>query len=835
MRNAPLTNVTVLLYIFCATGLYSQEPRPAKTATTPVPRLVRWSSSFRPTNGQPIAPIESVTLSIYQDEKDSTPLWSEIQNVTVDADGHYALLIGSTIPGGVPADLFSTGEPRWLGTQFNRPGEAQQPRILLASVPYALKAADAETLGGLPASAYLLAPSIAAADSITAVGDGPSPSGEAPRPANFVKPLKAAPAVSAGSTNFLGVFTNSTDLGNSLLFQKSGKIGLSTTTPLDYFHVAFNDASGGFTGYAVQNLGNGAGSYSGMLFYDQTGKLAQFQGFNNSSHEYRINNIASNASINFMVGNSSKLLLANNGNVGIGTPTPGAKLEVAGNLLVDGNINLSGTILSGSNGSPLIQDNGSSFGAGYGALMSNTSGFGNAAVGDNAMQSNMDGRFNTALGQNALLSNKSGSLNTAIGASALAGNTASFNTAVGGNALLNNSTGGFNTAVGAQALDQNISGQNNTAVGAQALLQSTGGDNTAVGAQALQNNTSFANTAVGSQTLSLNTSGNGNTALGASALGSNVTGTNNTALGAGALAYSTSISNTAVGSGALSNQNNTAGYNTAVGWNALSSVTSGASNTAVGQYAGSTMTVGSANTAIGGLALLSNQTGNSNTAIGGTALNQLTSGNNNVAIGQSAGGSLHTGSNNIYISSDTYSGEANESGVTRIGDLANGTATSTFIAGIYGFQTGNMNDSAVMISANGRLGTIHSSRRYKEDIQDMADASSRLMKLRPVTFRYRTAFDDGSKPLQYGLIAEEVDEVYPDLVARSGDGQIETVKYQVLPSMLLNELQKQNAQITSLTEQVAARDEQIGGQARQIRSLEERLLRLEVMLAKSFQ
>ena len=123
----------------------------------------------------------------------------------------------------------------------------------------------------------------------------------------------------------------------------------------------------------------------------------------------------------------------------------------------------------------------------------------------------------------------------------------------------------------------------------------------------------------------------------------------------------------------------------------------------------------------------------------------------------------------------------------------------------------------VVVDSNGNLGTISSSRRYKEDIQDMGDATNGLMHLRPVTFRYKKAFDDGSKPVQYGLIAEEVADVYPDLVARSADGQIETVKYQVLGSMLLNELQKQNTTIAA--------------QKEQIRSLEERLAKVESALS----
>jgi len=122
-----------------------------------------------------------------------------------------------------------------------------------------------------------------------------------------------------------------------------------------------------------------------------------------------------------------------------------------------------------------------------------------------------------------------------------------------------------------------------------------------------------------------------------------------------------------------------------------------------------------------------------------------------------------------------------------------------------------------VIDSNGQLGTVSSSRRFKDDIQDMGDTSRDLMRLRPVTFRYKKPFADGSKPIQYGLIAEEVAEVYPDLVAHSADGQIETVKYQVLDSMLLNEVQRQQAEIRGLEQQN--------------QDLQRRLARLEAALA----
>ncbi|MFN7992840.1 MAG: tail fiber domain-containing protein [Bryobacteraceae bacterium] len=248
---------------------------------------------------------------------------------------------------------------------------------------------------------------------------------------------------------------------------------------------------------------------------------------------------------------------------------------------------------------------------------------------------------------------------------------------------------------------------------------------------------------------------NGNTALGLGALPSTTTGTGMTAIGAGALALAAGgFHNTAVGNAALSA--NTSGCcNTAIGWSAL------AANT------------GTANTASGGLALSANTTGNNNTAYGYHALNQNVNGGNNIAVGANAGINV-VSSNNIHIGtvgSAADAGAIRIGGSTALGDPA--AQISFFAAGIRGVQTGNANAVPVVIDSNGQLGTISSSRRFKEDIRDMGDASNRLMDLRPVTFRYKNAYEDGSKPVQYGLIAEEVAGVYPDLVSQSGDGQVE--------------------------------------------------------------
>jgi hypothetical protein len=267
--------------------------------------------------------------------------------------------------------------------------------------------------------------------------------------------------------------------------------------------------------------------------------------------------------------------------------------------------------------------------------------------------------------------------------------------------------------------------------------------------------------------------------------------------------------------------NNTTGYNnTASGGGALGSNTTGGNNTASGAAALGENTTGSENTASGSEALFYNTTGGDNTAAGDAALVNNTTGTNNIAIGIQAAFNIPGGnSNNIHIGSQ---GSANDNAAIRIGTP--GTQSSFFAAGIRGATTGNNDAVPVMIDSVGQLGTVSSSRRFKEDIQDMGETSSGLLRLHPVTFRYKQPFNDGSKPVQYGLVAEEVAEVYPDLVAHSADGQIETVKYQVLDSMLLNELQKEHQQVQQQTEEICSQTEEI-------RLLQTRLSALEQLLS----
>ena len=268
----------------------------------------------------------------------------------------------------------------------------------------------------------------------------------------------------------------------------------------------------------------------------------------------------------------------------------------------------------------------------------------------------------------------------------------------------------------------------------------------------------------------------------------------NLTLGGGALiAVSSGSNNTAVGG--LSLAANTSGsFNTATGYDTLSANTTGANNTAIGVASLGSTTIGTSNTVVGFGGLFANTTGINNTAIGTDALKNNTAGSNNIGIGFDAAMNVSpSSSNNIHISN---SGASGDSGVIKIGTP--GTQGAVFVGGVRGISTGLGGAVPVLIDTNGQMGTASSSARFKEDIHDMGDASSALMRLRPVTFRYKQPYTDGSKPLDYGLIAEEVENVYPDLVVKDAKGQIQTVQYQKLTPMLLNELQKMERRVSNL-------------------------------------
>jgi uncharacterized coiled-coil protein SlyX len=294
------------------------------------------------------------------------------------------------------------------------------------------------------------------------------------------------------------------------------------------------------------------------------------------------------------------------------------------------------------------------------------------------------------------------------------------------------------------------------------------------------------NTAEGEDALFSLTTGLANTANGAFALYENTTGSFNTASGFWALVNNTTGSdNTATGFIALS-RNAQGRRNTANGVGALANNTNGRDNTAHGLKALFSNGTGQGNTANGAFALYENTTGNFNTANGNVALYHNT-GSDNIALGGGAGQNLTTGNNNIDIGNVGVAGEAN---TIRIGTKE--TQTATFIAGISGKTAGG--GIPVVVNANGKLGTTVSSVRFKEQIKPMDKASEAIHALKPVTFRYKQELDPEGIP-QFGLVAEEVEKVNPDLVARDDQGKVYTVRYDAVNAMLLNEFLKQHRKV----------------------------------------
>ena len=221
---------------------FAQGTNPS-AAEVSVPRLVQFNGTLKDSAARPVTGVASVTFAIYAEQDGGTALWSETQNVVADANGHFNALLGGATAAGMPAELFGTGQSRWLGITIAR--QPEMPRVLLASVPYALKAGDAATLGGLPASAYVTTLSLAARSTTpgsTTILTTPQPSvqsGGAVGAAAAAAIPQATPT-GTGTTNYVPLWTSSSALGNSLMYQAGGKIGIGTTTPTETLDVNGN-------------------------------------------------------------------------------------------------------------------------------------------------------------------------------------------------------------------------------------------------------------------------------------------------------------------------------------------------------------------------------------------------------------------------------------------------------------------------------------------------------------------------------------------------------------------------------------------------------------------
>jgi hypothetical protein len=483
---------TIILLVNSFAPLFGQQLTSANTA---VPPLVKFSGVMTDSTGKPLAGTVGVTFSLYKDEQGGAPLWVETQNVPADKSGHYAVTLGSTTTQGLPQGIFASGEARWLGVQVQ--GQSEQPRVLLLSVPYALKAADAETVGGLPPSAFVKAPSAGGAQT------------------NATSNLP--PLTGGGKPGFIAFWKTATKLASSKLFQSSaGNVGLGTGTPAAQFDVnGTEDIRNTLTLFP-----NGSAptlTVNGTAFsVSNTGLLSFVSGqtFPGTAQLSGGNNFTGNQSVS---GNVSATQLISNAVQGT------APLQLTSTTQVP---NLNASFLDGLSASA-FQVTGS-----YATLGANqftatqTVGSGDLAINTGNLDLPQTGGGNVGvitLGGapfiHACCANSAG--NTSIGISAGAFNGGSQNNTAAGYQVLANTSAGNNTGAGYQALASDGQGKSNTAVGYQALYQNTSGNlNTAVG-----NSAGFTN----------GTAGSNNTLVGAGA-----------DVGADGLTFATAIGSDAV-------------------------------------------------------------------------------------------------------------------------------------------------------------------------------------------------------------------------------------------------------------------------------------------------
>jgi hypothetical protein len=749
-------------------------------ASVQVPPLIQFSNVATDAGGNTLSGVVSIAFSLYNGQQGGEPLWTETQNnVQLDSTGHYSVQVGVTKPNGVPTTFFTSGEARWLGVRIAE--QAEQPRVLLLSVPYALKAGDAATVGGLPPSAFLLAAPQNGAASVAATESATAQSA----------PPQSSPVTGTGTVNFVPLWDSASDIVSSVIFQSgtgsTAKIGINTTTPASTL-----DVKGGGTIRGTLNLPS-AGAATGTKGANSQPLNLAASAFNSSTvkavtqtfqwqAEPAANDTSSpSGTLNLLFGSGTSkptetgLNIASNGQIKFAT---GQTFPGTG----DGTVTSVGSGL-GLTGGPIT---------GSGTLAIDTSvvpqlNTANTFNGNQTVNANVTATNVTATGT-VTGTTVTGAVVNATSSFDLGGSPFAFGSANNQNAFL-----GF-------AGNSPTSGQDNTAIGYQALVSNTGSFNTASGSSALQQNTTGSfNTASGSGALQSNTAGFNNTASGEVALASNTIGSDNTASGSSAL-----------------QQNTTGSFNTANGFNALQSNTAGGSNTASGGDALFANTTGGNNTASGAVALGANTTGSNNTANGYQALEANTTGNLNTAVGYRAGLDPNppfsfptTGSNSTFIGAGATTTADGLNNATAIGAYASVAASNALVLGApagagsgvitantnVGIDVGNPSNIFTVLKGGGHAiadgWDTYSSRRWKTNIQPLHNALGMVNRMRGVSYDLK---DSGKHEI--GVIAEEVGQVVPEVVSYEGNGKdARGVDYSRLTALLIEATKEQQREI----------------------------------------
>jgi hypothetical protein len=709
----------------------------------------------------------TVTFALYENEAGGTALWTETQEVATDASGRYGVVLGAGSPEGLPASLFASGAPRWLGVRLA--DGVELPRAALLSVPYAAKAADAETIGGKPMSAFLLA-----GDKTGTGTDG----------LTYVNPaaLELALSRTAGSAGPSGGAAASTlnrlprfadgagSLADSILYQDTlslltpNYVGVNTTAPQAQLHVLSTAAPGALVDVVTDSLGavplvhraarGTPGSPAAVHTDDILGGVAA-RGYTGAAWSggraqmmFRAaENWAGSANGTYMQfattpigGNvwTERLRVDPSGNVGIGTTAPAQKLSVAGTIestsggirFPDGSVQSSAapgrsttsvTIVGmGAGNVGMTGDWNSAFGA-Y-ALTSTTTGYSNSAFGQSSLRSNISGARNSAVGVNALYTNSAGDDNAAIGVAALFSNT----------------VGARNVGVGNFTLWSNQSGINNTAIGHYSLEGLRGDRNVGVGA------------------LSLPSTGNG-------------------------------------------------ADNIAVGFRSLNTLTAGDGNVAIGSYAGQHTASGSRNVYIGQSAGPDSGHGNLTNAVA-IGANAVVNQSNTVVLGG-------TGADAVVVGIGT----ATPNGSFALDVIGSGRFSTVFATcGVFGGTS---------------YGTCPSDARFKQDVRAFGPVLDRVSRLEPVRFTWRASefpargFDS---TVNIGLIAQDVERVLPEMVTTDADGY-KRVNYGELPYLTLAAVKELKGENDALKARIAALE---AGQQARLTALEQAQRDLLAALAR---
>ena len=577
------------------------------TASVSVPPVIQFASVATDQSGAPLSGTVSISFSLYNNAQGGPALWSETQNVTLDSSGHYSVYLGLTQTNGVPATLFTTGEAHWLGVTIT--GQPEQPRVYLVSVPYAMKAGDAATVGGLPPSAFVLAAPPSAAVAAPAIAADASSENSAAPPNGAI--------TGSGTVDFIPLWDTTSDIISSVLFQSgtgsTAKVGINTTTPASTLDIKGGSTVRGTlslpaTGTATATKGDNSQpiNLAASTFNSSTSK-AVARTFQWQAEPAGNDTSTPSGTLNLLFGQGSSkpaetgLHIAGNGQItfAAGQAFPGTgdgtvTSVATGTGLTGGPITSTGTLAIDPTVVPTLGASSNAFSGSITASSFNGSGAGLTNVNAATLNGFTSSAFAPAgsyatLGANTFTGNQTvtGSVSAtggfSIGSILFAyGSYSNSNVFLGfaGNTTM---TGFDNTASGTYALTSNTGGYNNTVSGAHALYSNTTGSiNTASGSLALTANTTGSNnTASGYQALAANTTGNANTALGTyagqTADASNMTGSSNTLLGFAAFASTGTLSNAAaIGALAEVSENN------ALVLGSINGVNGATANTAVG-------------------------------------------------------------------------------------------------------------------------------------------------------------------------------------------------------------------------------------------------------------